>query len=123
MESSLIKEIITNLREDGGGGYNVPVVLGGNGEEKIVWFHLARDATRFTLFPFFFLHTQLHLLFQVHFTGRVHTEAQRCTNKHKRIPETSALLMGKKETICVFVLTWINCFMGCEIELATWRAC
>lgn len=54
---------------------------------------------------FFFLHTQLHLLFQVHFAGRVHTEAQRCTNKHKRIPETSAFLMGKKETICVFVLT------------------
>lgn len=32
--------------------------------------------------------------------------------------------MGKKKRpfVCLRVLTWINCFTGYEIELATWRA-
>ena len=54
--------------------------------------------------PLFF-HTQLHLLFLVHFTEHVHTEAQRCTNKQLHSRKSSAFLMGKKETICVFILT------------------
>lgn len=87
------------------------------GEDCLISF--SRETTRF---PFF--HTQLHLLLQVHFTEHVHREAQRCTNKQKHSRKTSAFWMERrKKTICVFVLTWINCFMGCEIELATWHAC
>lgn len=95
------------------------VVCGGNGEEKIVWSNLVRETARF---PFF--HTQLRLALPgaLHWTcSPSETDGQTNTGTATRL---SLCLMGKKKRpfVCLRVLTWINCFTGYEIELATWRA-
>lgn len=90
-------------------------------KEEIVWSHLARETTKFPFFPP--PHPITPALPGLLCWACSHTDTTTGKTNTGTAIRTLPCQWAKTGTICVFVLTWSNCFVGYAIDLASWLVC